>query len=88
VAVAVGGVVATVNVTVDCPAATVTEAGTTTAGLLLVRVTAWPPAGAAALSVTVPVTEPPPPIIEVGLSDSEFGPSALTVNVAVLLPPL
>ena len=48
--------VATVNVAVVAPAATVTEAGTVAAlVLLLVNATTAPPAGAAALSVTVPV---------------------------------
>jgi hypothetical protein len=41
------------NVAVVAPAVTVTVAGTVTDVLLLARVTAWPPAGAAAFSVTV-----------------------------------
>lgn len=40
------------------PAGTVTDAGTVTALLLLARVTANPPAGAAALSVTVQASVP------------------------------
>ena len=53
--------VTTVNVAVVAPAATVTEAGTVAAlVLLLVNVTTAPPAGAAALSVTVPVLFAPP----------------------------
>src|SRR5215471_21355399 len=53
--------VATVNVAVVAPAATVTEAGTVAAlVLLLVNATTAPPAGAAALSVTVPVLFAPP----------------------------
>src|SRR5436309_9666988 len=53
--------VATVNVAVAAPAATVTEVGTVAAlGLLLVNATTAPPAGAAALSVTVPVLFAPP----------------------------
>src|SRR5262252_5741763 len=53
--------VATVNVAVVAPAATVTEAGTVaTLVLLLVNPTTAPPAGAAALSVTVPVLFAPP----------------------------
>ena len=47
--------VATVNVAVVAPAATVTEVCTVAAGLLLASITTAPPAGAAALSVTVPV---------------------------------
>src|SRR5204862_5458756 len=53
--------VATVNVAVVAPAATVTEAGTVAAlVLLLVNATTAPPTGAAALSVTVPVLFAPP----------------------------
>src|SRR5436305_14912292 len=53
--------VATVNVAVLAPAATVTDAGTVAAlRLLLVNATTAPPAGAAALSVTVPVLFAPP----------------------------
>src|SRR5207249_9199141 len=53
--------VATVNVAVVAPAATVTDAGTVAAlVLLLVNATTAPPAGAAALSVTVPVLFAPP----------------------------
>ena len=40
------------------PAATVTEAGTVTAELLLASVTARPPVGAAAVSVTVQASVP------------------------------
>src|SRR6185437_11161899 len=53
--------VATVNVAVVAPAATVTDGGTVaTLGLLLVNATTAPPAGAAALSVTLPVLFAPP----------------------------
>ena len=52
---AVTVVVATVNVAVVAPAATVTEAGTVAAGVVARQRTTAPPAGAAALSVTVPV---------------------------------
>src|SRR5436305_15032749 len=58
---AVTAFVATVNVAVLAPAATVTDAGTVAAlRLLLVNATTAPPAGAAALSVTVPVLFAPP----------------------------
>lgn len=40
------------------PAATVTEAGTVTAALLLERLTMSPPAGAAVVNVTVQVSVP------------------------------
>src|SRR6478672_5991713 len=52
---AVTVVVLTLNVAVVAPAATVTEVGTVAAVLLLASITTAPPAGAAALSVTVPV---------------------------------
>src|SRR6478672_11590986 len=53
--------VATVNVAVVAPAATVTDGGTVAAlVLLLFNATTAPPAGAAALSVTVPVLFAPP----------------------------
>lgn len=42
------------------PANTVIETGTVAAALLLVKLTAKPPDGAAALSVTVQVSEPEP----------------------------
>src|SRR6516162_907553 len=67
----VTALVATVNVAVVAPAATVTEAGTVAAlVLLLVNATTAPPAGAAALSVTVPVLFAPP-VSVAGFSVSE-----------------
>ena len=45
------------NVAVIAAAATVTDAGTVSVGLVLVRVTNAPPAGAALLNVTVQVLE-------------------------------
>src|SRR5665213_4080606 len=56
---ALTAVLVTWKVAVDCPAATVTVAGTVAAGLLLASVTAAA-AGAAPLSVTVPVDGVPP----------------------------
>src|SRR5205814_3648006 len=53
--------VAIVNLALVAPAATVTDVGTVAAlRLLLVNATTAPPAGAAALSVTVPVLFAPP----------------------------
>ncbi len=64
------------KVALVAPAATVTLAGTCTAVLLLDRLTAAPPLGAAPLKVTVPVEELPPVTVE-GLKLK-----ALTVGVA------
>jgi hypothetical protein len=71
------------------PAGTVTLAATVAAiRLLLLRVTDAPPAGAAALSRTVPV-EILPPTTLVGLSDTEDRVTAgVTVNVAVRVIPV
>ena len=73
-----------VNVAIVAPSGTVTLAGTEAAALSLERETAAPPAGAAALNVTVPVELVAPPKTLVGVSDSEtrvgagaaMGPSA------------
>jgi hypothetical protein len=51
-----------VNVALLAPAATVTDAGTVTAELLLARPTAKPPLAAAAFSVTVQPSVPDPVI--------------------------
>jgi len=51
------------------PAATVTDAGTVAAALFEARFTTMPPAGAAALIVTVPV-DPSPPMTVVGLTET------------------
>src|SRR5690349_22473214 len=70
------------------PAATVTDAGTAPATLLLARVTTAPPAGAAEVSVTVPVL-PMPPRTAVGFSVKAFSPAAgFTTSVDVLVAPL
>src|SRR5690242_21457005 len=70
--------VATVKVAVVAPTATVTEAGTVAAlVLLLVNATTAPPTGAAALSVTVPVLFAPPV--------SVAGFSVIEASVAVTL---
>ena len=62
--------VVTLKVALVAPAATVTLAGTVTAGLLLESATCAPPAGAAALSVAVPVAVPPP-VTLAGLTASD-----------------
>src|SRR3954451_979827 len=66
---AVIDVVVAVNVLLVAPAATVTLVGTVTAAELSDNATTAPPAGAAALRVTVPVDELPP-TTAVGLSES------------------
>ena len=63
-------VVATLNVAVVCPAATVTLAGTCADALLLERFTTAPPDGAAPVSVSVPV-ELLPPTTVVGLRETD-----------------
>src|SRR3954452_18692654 len=85
------GLVVLAKVTVVALAGTVTVGGTVAAmGVLLVRVTTAPPAGAAAPSVTVPVL-PAGPVTAVGLTvtpTSAAGPAGFTVSVAVLATPL
>src|SRR5438067_3565333 len=84
--------VLTGNVFVVAPAATVTEPETGTvaaAPLLLLSVTTAPPAGAALVSVTVPVL-PALPVTAVGLTltPSRAAAAGFTVSVAVLTTPL
>ncbi len=78
------------NVALVAPAGTVTLEGTLAAPLLLESATCAPPAGAGALSVTVPVEDCTPPITLVGLSVSEErvgSGGGVTVSVADLLTP-
>jgi hypothetical protein len=83
VLVATGSVVA-VKVAVVAPAATVTDAGTWAAAVLLeVSETAKPPVGAGLASVTVPV-EGLPPMTEVGDRPTDVSTGGVTVKVAVL----
>lgn len=82
--------VLTVNVALVAPAGTVTLAGTLAAPLLLESKTCAPPAGAGALSVTVPVDDCMPPTTLPGFSVSEAtvgsgGGGFVTVSVAVRL---
>ena len=82
----------TVKVALVAPATTVTLEGTRAAPLLLESATAAPPAGAGALSVTVPVDVCRPPITLAGFSVSEErvgagGGAGATVMEAVLVAP-
>jgi hypothetical protein len=84
----VPAVVVTAKVAVVLPAATVTDAGTEVAVLLLDRATEMPPVGAALVKVTVPV-EDEPRVTLVGLSDTvESAVETVMVRVAVWLTPL
>ena len=75
-------VVATLNVPVVAPAATVTEEGTVAEAELLLNVTVKPPTGATDVTVAVPVDETPPKTL-VGESEIELRTGGLIVNVAV-----
>src|SRR5436190_705272 len=82
------GCVVMAKLAVVAPAATVTEAGTAAAALLLARVTTTPPAGAAEVSVTVPVL-PIPPRTAVGFSVKAFSAAGgFTASVAAFAAPL
>jgi hypothetical protein len=83
VAGAATGSAETENVAVVEPPATVTDAGTVAAAvLLLLNDTDAPAAGAGAESVTVPV-ELDPPLADVGLSVNRESPAGVTVRSAV-----
>ena len=76
--------VVTANVADDCPAATVTDAGTVTEALPLTSAITRPPVGAGPFVVTVP-TAAFPPIRLVGLMVTDTGVVRTTDTVAVLL---
>jgi len=82
------GVVVTLNVPVNAPAAMVNVAGTVANALSLVKLTTSPPTGAALVKVMVPVTVAVWPISTFGdidrLAIDGFG---STVSVACLLTP-
>jgi hypothetical protein len=69
------------------PAATVTEAGTVATALLLVIVTAVPPAGAGPLSVTVLTVVDAPPTTNAGDKVTADGLGGCTVKVPVAVTP-
>ena len=78
------------KVALVAPAGTSTLEGTLAAPLLLETMTCAPPAGAGALSVTVPVEDCAPPITVVGFSVSEETTGTgggVTVSVADLVTP-
>ena len=78
----------TVNVAVVLPAGTITFDGTPTMAGLALKVTLSPPAGAAPVSVTVPVTFDVFPTTEVGFTATLLGTIApATVRVADCDPP-
>ena len=77
--------VAAANVWLVDPAAIVIVAGTVTAELLLVSVTAIPPVGAAADSVTVPVTVDPATVVSADIVTPD---SVAVVAVAVVVEPV
>jgi hypothetical protein len=70
------------NVADVAPAGTVTEAGTFADTLELVSVTTTPPAGAAPLSVTVPVT-PAPPTTDAGFTVTVLSDTVATAGFTV-----
>jgi hypothetical protein len=82
VVLAVTAFVVTVNLAVALPAATVTEAGTTAEVLELESVTTAPPAGAALVSLTVPVAFAPPFTLA-GEIDTDVRPTIVSVSEMV-----
>ena len=70
------------------PAATVTDAGGTTPGSLLVKVTLIPPAGAGPVRFTLVKVEETPPTTDAGEGTTDSNATGLTVRTAVLVTPL
>jgi hypothetical protein len=73
------------------PAATVAEAGTVTAELLLARLTVNPPVGAAALSPTVHVSVPAPvidPLAQLNKDRVALGTGTASCRTKVSVTPL
>ena len=84
---AVTVLVLTVKVALVLPAGTVTLDGTLAAVSLLESITCAPPAGAAPLSVTVPVDDCAPPVTVEGFNASEETVGGVTVSEADALEP-
>jgi hypothetical protein len=82
VVLAVTAFVVTVNVAVELPAATVTEAGTTAEVLELESATTAPPAGAALVSLTVPAALVPPFTLD-GVTVTDVRPTIVSVSEMV-----
>jgi hypothetical protein len=82
-------VVLTVKFAVVPPAATVTEAGSVAERLLLASAIEMPPAGAAAVKVTVPVAEFPPTTLvgDTATEESATVTAGVIVSGVVLLVP-
>ena len=74
------------NVTVFCPAGTVTLAGIVAAVLVSDRDTTAPPVGAVPFSVTVPVEEMPPTTVA-GLKVTDNSAAGVTVRFALRVTP-
>jgi hypothetical protein len=76
-------IVEIVNVPVEAPDGIVTEAGTVALELFEEVVTSRPPAGAAPLSVSEPVADAPPGIVE-GITENEVRVAGMIVSEALI----
>jgi len=79
--------VATVNGVEKLPAGTITVDGTLTAGELLERLTTAPPGGAWPFSMTIPPAGEPP-LMLLGVIESDFSDGGCTMNVTAAVPAL